>query len=214
MATVKNYENNVFINCPFDEKYNPIFNAILFTVRRCGFVLRCAKEYSDSNQIRIDKIVQLIAESKYAIHDLSRVTLQSTHELPRFNMPLELGIFIGCSKFGTKQHQEKSYLILESEEYRFKRFISDLSGQDIESHKDRPEVAVKCVRNWLSHKTNVIIPSHSRVWAEFQEFNKGLPAICKLSGWVPEELTFGELASLVTTWVEQQSRLTQDDSVG
>ncbi len=43
MATVKNYENNVFINCPFDEKYNPIFNAILFTVRRCGFVLRCAK---------------------------------------------------------------------------------------------------------------------------------------------------------------------------
>ncbi|MBK6995150.1 MAG: hypothetical protein KA138_14685 [Saprospiraceae bacterium] len=205
MATVKTYENNVFINCPFDEKYTPIFNAILFTVRRCGFVLRCAKEYSDSNQIRIDKIVQLIAESKYAIHDLSRVTLQSTNELPRFNMPLELGIFIGCSKFGTKKHREKSYLILESEDYRFKRFISDLSGQDIESHKDNPEVAVKCVRNWLSNKTNVVIPSHSRVWEEFQEFNKGLPGICELSNWVPEELTFGELASLVTTWVEQQS---------
>ncbi|MFN0036150.1 MAG: hypothetical protein ACKVUS_13895 [Saprospiraceae bacterium] len=201
MAMPKNYEKNVFINCPFDEEYQPLFEAILFAVHRCGFVLRCAKEFGDSNQIRIDKIVQLIGESKYAIHDLSRVTLKSTTDLPRFNMPLELGIFIGCSKFGSRQHKQKVYLILESEEYRFKKFISDLSGQDIQSHKDNPEAAIKVVRDWLSNKSEAKIPSASKVWSEFQEFTLQLPAVCEEIELIPKELTFEELSSITTTWM-------------
>lgn len=65
------YASNVFINCPFDKDYDTIFNAILFTVYRCGFVLRCAKEYENSGQVRIQKVLRLIEESKYSIHDLS-----------------------------------------------------------------------------------------------------------------------------------------------
>jgi hypothetical protein len=102
-----NYYRNVFINCPFDTDYDEIFNAIVFAVHRCGFVLRCAKEFGDSDSIRIHTIVSLIEQSKYAIHDLSRVTLSKTGQLPRFNMPLELGIFIGCGYFGSKIHKEK-----------------------------------------------------------------------------------------------------------
>ena len=120
-------------------------------------------------------------------------------------MPLELGIFIGCSKFGTKQHKQKAYLILESDEFRFKRFISDLSGQDIQSHKDDPQTAIKGVRNWLSNKTDARIPSASKVWSEFQEFSLQLPALCEVSGWTLEELTFEELSSLTTMWMKQLS---------
>ncbi len=69
------YEKNVFINCPFDDEYGEIFNAIQFVVQKCGFVLRCSKEYEDSSSVRIKNIIQLIKESKYSIHDLSRVTL-------------------------------------------------------------------------------------------------------------------------------------------
>ena len=133
MGQVENYGRNVFVNCPFDKEYEEIFRAILFTVHRCGFVLRCAKEFEDSGSIRIKNIIRLIDESKFAIHDLSRVNIDQTGVLPRFNMPLELGIFIGCNEFGIKRHREKEYLIIESEQFRFKEFISDLSGQDIKS---------------------------------------------------------------------------------
>jgi hypothetical protein len=32
------YNDNVFINCPFDVDYTPNLHAIVFTVYRCGFV--------------------------------------------------------------------------------------------------------------------------------------------------------------------------------
>ena len=31
------YRDSLFINCPFDEEYLPIFRAIVFTVAACGF---------------------------------------------------------------------------------------------------------------------------------------------------------------------------------
>ncbi|MCY7292150.1 MAG: hypothetical protein LH615_08205, partial [Ferruginibacter sp.] len=132
---VENYSFNVFYNCPFDAEYQPTFEAVLFTIQRCGFTLRCAKEFNDTGKIRIENIIQLIKESKYGIHDLCRVELDTTSKLPRFNMPLELGIFIGAIKFGSKNLQkQKEYLILDSENFRFKSFISDIGGQDIKSY--------------------------------------------------------------------------------
>ena len=42
----KDYEKNVFINCPFDDSYNPLFEAIVFAVHDIGFRPRCAREAS------------------------------------------------------------------------------------------------------------------------------------------------------------------------
>ncbi len=196
-----NYHRNVFINCPFDSDYDGIFNAVVFAVHRCGFVLRCAKEFGDSDSIRIHNIISLIEKSKYSIHDLSRVTLSKTGQLPRFNMPLELGIFIGCTHFGAKIHKEKRYIIIESEQFRFKQFISDLSGQDILSHDDDPLKAIKAIRNWLSNKTSEAIPSASILIAEYNDFLSVLPELCAENQWVVEELTFGEYSALVTNWL-------------
>ncbi len=64
MKRTVSYDKNVFINCPFDEAYTEIFNAIVFTVHKCGFILRCAKEFDDSHSIRIHNIITLIKESK------------------------------------------------------------------------------------------------------------------------------------------------------
>ena len=36
------YDRNVFINCPFDNAYAPIFEAIVFAVHDAGFRLRLA----------------------------------------------------------------------------------------------------------------------------------------------------------------------------
>lgn len=201
MKQPANYERNVFINCPFDSKYEDIFNAILFVVHKCGFILRCAKEYEDSTGIRIQNIVQLIRESKYSIHDLSRVALDETANLPRFNMPLELGICIGAIEFGTKKQKENQYLIIESQKFRFKQFISDLSGQDIRDHEDSVEGAIKIIRNWLSGKTPEKIPSASLIHQEYLDFLENLPLLCAENEWLPEELTFDEYSTLVTNWL-------------
>jgi len=198
---VADYSRNVFINCPFDEEYDPVFKAIIFTVHRCGFRLRCAKEFQDSSNIRIRNIRNLIGECKYSIHDLSRVTAETTGQLPRFNMPLELGICIGAIEFGTKKHKEKEYLILESEQFRFKQFISDISGQDIKAHRGKPSEAIKCVRDWLVKKTPEVIPSAGIVSANYEDFLADLPALCEVNDWLPAELTFDEYSSLVTSWL-------------
>lgn len=195
------YAQSVFLNCPFDDDYDELFNAILFTVHRCGFILRCSKEYDDTSKIRIQNIIELIKESKYAIHDISRVGLDEHNNLPRFNMPLELGIFIGSINFGQKKHREKESLIMESQRYRFKEFISDISGQDIKEHSDDPKKIIKCVRDWLSKRTEGKIPSASIIFNEFQEFKAKIPELCEDAQWVVEELTFHEYSALVSTWL-------------
>ncbi len=145
-------------------------------------------------------IVKLIKESKYSIHDLSRVSLDDYNKLPRFNMPLELGIVIGSLEFGNKIHKEKEYLILESDKFRFKKFISDLSGQDIKEHQDDPKKIIRCTRDWLSKRTEDTIPSGSIIFNEFQEFTSKLSELCTPLNWVVEELTYEEYLSLVVSW--------------
>ena len=98
--------NNVFINAPFDAGYHPIFDAIVFDVHDLGLNARCALEQDDSGEIRLPKIERIIEESRFGIHDLSAVELDAATHLPRFNMPLELGLFLGCRRFGRKPTQE------------------------------------------------------------------------------------------------------------
>lgn len=57
----RDYAINVFINCPFDVEYLPIFRAIIFTVFDCGYIARCAREIDDSSEVRIDKIIKIIS---------------------------------------------------------------------------------------------------------------------------------------------------------
>jgi hypothetical protein len=104
---------NVFINCPFDDRYRPLFHAAVFAVVDCGFVPRCALEVDDGSEVRINKVCDLIGECRFGIHDLSRTELDSRSKLPRFNMPLELGLFIGAKRFGGASHRRKSCLILD-----------------------------------------------------------------------------------------------------
>jgi hypothetical protein len=42
------YETNVFVNCPFDDVYQLIFDAVVIAVHDCGSKARCALEEQDS----------------------------------------------------------------------------------------------------------------------------------------------------------------------
>jgi len=86
----RNFNTNVFINCPFDDEYKPLLRPLLFTIVYLGKIPRIASERSDSGENRIDKICELISESHYGIHDLSRLKSENADEFYRL---------IRCTKF-------------------------------------------------------------------------------------------------------------------
>ena len=78
---------SVFINCPFDQQYQPLFEAIVFCVVACGFVPRCTLELTDAGEVRIENIYRLIAQCNHGIHDVSRTeAADQPYRLPRFNI--------------------------------------------------------------------------------------------------------------------------------
>jgi hypothetical protein len=130
----EHYEYSVFVNCPFDETYRSVFESIVFTVHSCGYVAHCSLEVDDASEVRIEKIAKMIAECRFGIHDISRTEPDPGTGLPRFNMPLELGMFLGAKRYGRAEQKRKSCLILDADRYRFQKFISDIAGQDIAAH--------------------------------------------------------------------------------
>ena len=100
---------DIFINCPFTSDYTPFFEAITFATIYCGFSPRCALETDDASENRFQKICDIIADCRLGIHDISNTKLDRNNRLPRFNMPLELGLFLGAKRFGTKSLKSKKY---------------------------------------------------------------------------------------------------------
>ena len=133
-------------------EYKPLFDAIVFAVHLIVASLHVVlRKMKTEVQVRIDKIYRIIAECRYGIHDLSRTELDEETCLPRFNMPLELGVFLGAKRYGEKNQKRKSCLILDKERYRYQVFISDIAGQDAKSHNNNTEEVINLVRDWLSH---------------------------------------------------------------
>lgn len=98
---------DVFVNCPSDDAYKPIFNSIVYTVTRFGYWVRCALEADDASDNRFSKICGIIAECRFGIHDISRTEADGNPPLPRFNMPLELGLFLGAKRYGAASKKTK-----------------------------------------------------------------------------------------------------------
>src|SRR6266498_4700084 len=105
------YDTNVFINCPFDTAYKPLLDALVFAICDAGFTARSALEITDSSVNRLDKIMAIMEDCRLSVHDISKTEVNK-HGLPRFNMPFELGLFLGAKRFGTPRHGKKACLIV------------------------------------------------------------------------------------------------------
>ena len=205
MSTIRaSYENSVFINCPFDGHYKRIFDAIVFAVYDCGFIPRSAREAAN-DPVRLSRIIQIINDSLYAIHDLSRAGVDSKTGLARFNMPLELGIFLGAKEFGGKRNAMKTYLMLDKDRYRYQKFISDLNGIDPKSHNNKPDTAIIKVRDWLNDVTKVDfkIPSGSMIAKKYKVFRKDLPGFASDVGLEMKDLTYRDYCFVVQEWLSR-----------
>jgi hypothetical protein len=164
------FDTAVFINCPFDPKYVGMLRPILFCVIDLRMEPRIALERLDSGEPRVDKIIELISQCRFAIHDLSRLRADKEGEFYRLNMPFELGLDVGCRTFGSRKFRTKRCLILEAERYRYQAAISDLSNSDIGVHNNEPEHALREVRNWLVSEVGIRAAGPAAMWARFEDF--------------------------------------------
>lgn len=168
---------SVFVNCPFDDDYKPSFEALLFTIQSNDFRPRCALEENDAGDIRYEKLCRLIQACDRSVHDLSRIELGS-HGLPRFNMPFELGLFMGARRFGGKRQRSKSALVMISQPYRLPVYLSDLAGNDPEAHHNRPKEVIRIVRRYLHARPDgTPLPGAARILERFNNFKAALPSL-------------------------------------
>jgi hypothetical protein len=196
------YDVSVFLNVPFDSEYEQLFFAMIFAVYDCGFIPRCAQEIDDGAQIRFEKICGLMSACRYGIHDISRTDVDAAG-LPRFNMPLELGLFLGARRFGSAPQRRKNCLILDRDRYRYQRFCSDIAGQDIRAHGGRADEALRQVRNWLAsalRPRHTLVPGAETMFQRYAQFQSHLPSACRQLGLSPRRLTFADYTELVSRW--------------
>lgn len=200
------FGRNVFINCPFDADYLPLAQILVFSVLRCGFQPRIATERSDSGEIRVEKIRELIQSSRFSIHDLSRIEPLGPGDLPRFNMPFELGLDLGCRYYGTARLRSKQCLILEKERYRYQKVLSDISGNDIRAHNNDPEQLVQELRDWLRVSSGEALLPAAKLWDQLNRFRDHLETLLQQQGYSERDMQSLEMAeymSFVKSWMER-----------
>ena len=198
---------SVFINCPFDDGFKPIFRAMVFTIIVSGYHPRCALDATDGAEIRIGKIAAMIGECDWGVHDLSRIEVEPDG-VPRFNMPMELGLHLGARIFGEGRHRRKRALILDAERHRYDRALSDISGQDVESHDNDPDQAIRCVRNWLSEhrrRNEPPLPGAAAMQADYRVFQAEVRALLAPRRIDPDDLTHSDFLFAVRDWIETRA---------
>jgi hypothetical protein len=196
------FENNVFINCPFDKKFKKFLDPLLFTVIYCDFTPQIS-ETKDSGSNRLMNILALIRNSKYSIHDLSRMVSKAAGDIARFNMPFELGIDLGFRNSGPEVFAGKKCLILDTESYRYQKAISDISGNDIKNYKS-VQGLIRIVSFWLNAQRKAGKPGPKLIWEEYNEFKVHLHNALLNTGFSQKDiraLPKSQFIALAQEWV-------------
>lgn len=159
---------SVFINCPFDADYAPLFDAIVFATVCCGFIPRSALESGTVSEPRLTRILRALFSSKYSIHDLSRCTGEGSDNIARFNMPLELGM--AMARRFMEPANEHDWLVLAPIGHTYVRFVSDLAAYDPATHNGSIPSIVIAVMSWLATRNRRL--RRKRYWRCCPPFRK------------------------------------------
>jgi hypothetical protein len=124
-------EKSVFLNIPYDPQFSDLCLAYIAGIACFGLTPRATLEIPGGAR-RLDRILELIGNCEFSIHDLSRVQLNRTRpSTPRFNMPFELGLTVAWQRLRDPNH---TWFVFEATRFRAAKSLSDLSGTDIYIH--------------------------------------------------------------------------------
>ena len=138
MAKPRGSRGKVFLNIPYDDKFERLFLAYIAGLSALGLVPHATLEIPTSTR-RLEKILRLERSCKYSVHDLSRVELSPRKggkpRVPRFNMPFELGLCVAdATRAGTRK---ANWFVFETVDMRVDKSLSDLKGTDPKIHGGR-----------------------------------------------------------------------------
>ena len=139
---------SVFLNIPYDLGFEDLYLAYIVGLTQLG--LRVNATVGVPNQGRLETIIGLIEESNFSIHDLSRIELSKG--IPRFNMPVELGLALYRSHVTSGRHR---VYVFESKPYRTQRSTSDINGIDPQIHNGTAKGIMAGLRNILRQPGDV-----------------------------------------------------------
>jgi hypothetical protein len=115
-----------------------------------------------------------------------------------------MGADLGAKAFGIEHLTSKQMLILDSEPYRFQRFLSDIARQDIAAHNGCPEEAVEQVRTWLNSLNQAGQPLLGAAYIQdrYRRFQTRLPKICRRASLTVEMLDLNDFIKLASNWLQ------------
>jgi hypothetical protein len=163
----------VFLNLPYDREFEGLFLAYVVGLSQLG-LLPCLT-FAVPNQGRLDAIIDLLDTSEFSIHDLSRI--ETTNGIPRFNMPLELGLALHQRRVTKGRHQ---VFIFESKPFRTLQSTSDVNGIDPFIHHGQPKEVMTQLRNIFRKPGDTItVPD---MFAVYRAVKRRLPELKRNAG--------------------------------
>src|SRR3954462_13657474 len=151
------YEQKVFLNVPYDEKYSDLFARMIACLIGLGFVPQCGLQTEGAGENRLHGIFKLLSSCSASIHDLSRMELWGDLTVPRFNMPFELGLAYALQSKG-KRHR---IFVFDEEARRAMIALSDMAGFDVKNHQGTSAGLLNQILNCFGPQTGT--PSRQKL---------------------------------------------------
>jgi hypothetical protein len=170
-----------FLNIPYDAQFENLYIAYIAGLCACGLVPRSALEVPSGGSMhdRIVRILSILRQCPYSLHDLSRVQLHRiAPRTPRFNMPFELGMAAAWAE--TAKNNNHTWFVFEAQAGRLAKSLSDLRGVDEFVHDGTVSGLFGCLNNAFvrrGHRTTI-----DEVQSIYRDLRKALPLICRHAG--------------------------------
>lgn len=173
----KKPRTEVFLNLPYDSKFEKLYLSYICAIFAFGMIPRVTLEIPGGAR-RLDRIFSLIQGCAFSVHDLSRVQLdRKKPRTPRFNMPFELGLTVGWEKVRRGRHV---WFVMEAEDYRLEKSLSDLKGTDPYIHGGTIEGVFREIGNAFVRRG--MQPSVPQMWSIYRHVRDGVPEILRRCG--------------------------------
>jgi hypothetical protein len=163
---------SVFLNVPYDKQFEDLYLAYIVGLTQLG--LKINATLAVPNQGRLERIVELIEESDVSVHDLSRIELSLG--IPRFNMPLELGLALFRSHVTKGRHRA---FIFERKAFRTQQSTSDINGIDPQVHNGTVKGVMAGLRNIFYQSEETTVPE---MLSSFRAVKFKLPELRRNAG--------------------------------
>ena len=169
-------DRSVFLNLPYDVGFQKLYLAYIAGLSAFGLVPRATLEIPTSER-RLDRIIGLIDECAYSIHDLSRVQLDPRMpRTPRFNMPFELGLAVARNS----PHRLQTWYVCETVKRRVNKSLSDLDGTEVHIHEGTLLGLFSVLGDIFVRRRRQ--PSVPQMYEIYRAVSRKLPTILRLAG--------------------------------